>query len=298
MSGPGRLVVVATPIGNLGDLAARARATLADADVLACEDTRHTGRLLAAAGVRARRMVSLHAHNEAARTAELIELLAAGALVALVSDAGTPLVSDPGARLVVAAIAAGVEVSTVPGPSAALAALVVSGLPHAQWRFEGFLPRKGPERAARLDALARSLEPSVLYESPRRIAATLADLTTCCGAARRVVVARELTKLHEEVWRGTLGEAQAVFAARESRGEHVLVLDGAPRVAPDDAEMRDLAAALGRLRRAGLSRRDAVVAAETLLGVAHRTAYAAALAAEGPDVAGPPSEPAGEPPVR
>ena len=275
----GQLVVVATPIGNLADLSPRARDTLAAADILACEDTRHTGRLLAATGIRAARLVPLHAHNEASRVGELVAAVAGGSLVALVCDAGTPLVSDPGARLVAAAAAAGLTVSTVPGPSAALAALVLSGFDTTRWRFEGFLPRKGAERERRLGAVAASPDPCVCYESPRRVAATLHDLRHQCGPERRVVVARELTKLHEEVWRGALAAASEAFATRELRGECVLVLDGAPPAAPPSAGV-SLAASLAQLQQSGLSRRDAVLAAETLLGVGHREAYAAALAVE------------------
>ncbi len=272
----GALVLVATPIGNLGDLSPRAVEALASADVVACEDTRHTGRLLVHAGVRARRLVSLHEHNEAARLDELLGAMASGATVALVSDAGTPLVSDPGERLVAAAIAAGVEVTAVPGPSAALAALVLSGLGTARWRYEGFLPRKGAERRERLVEIAASPEPVVCYESPRRVAATLSDLAEACGAERKVAVARELTKLHEEVWRGPLGEAAARAAAAEPRGEHVIVVAGAVPAARPSGEA--LTGALERLIAAGLGRREAVLAVEVLLGVARREAYQAALA--------------------
>ena len=282
MSPPtGRLVLVATPIGNLGDLSPRAIEALAAADVVACEDTRHTGRLLQHARIRARRLVSLHGHNEASRAGELVAALAEGVTVAVVSDAGTPAVSDPGARLVMAAVDAGVEVSVVPGPSAAVAALVVSGLDTSRWRFEGFLPRKGPERRARLVEIAASPVVSVCFEAPTRIAATLGELSEACGAERRVAVARELTKLHEEVWRGTLGEAvdRATSLPGPVRGEHVVVVDGAPpRVgtAEEDGGVEGLVA---DLRRAGLSARDAAIAATTVLGVPHRVAYAAATAA-------------------
>ncbi len=271
------LVVVSTPIGNLGDLSPRAAATLRDADVVACEDTRRTGRLLELCGLRAKRLVSLHEHNEAGRAVELVEAMAAGATVALVSDAGTPALSDPGERLIAAALRAGVRVSPVPGPSAALAALVVSGLSADRWSFEGFLPRKGSERRARVAAVAVADAPVVCFEAPGRVAATLRDLSAGCGGERRVVVARELTKLHEEVWRGTLAEACVEVGGREARGEYVLVVDAAPPVAPvDDA---GLAAAAGRLRAAGLARHDALVALRALTGAAHRGAYEACLLA-------------------
>lgn len=274
---PGTLFVVATPIGNLGDLSERARAILAGVDLLACEDTRRTGRLLELAGIAAPRLVALHGHNEAERSAGIVERLLAGTTVALVSDAGTPLVSDPGERLVAAAVAASVPVVAVPGPSALLAALVVSGLGTGRWRFEGFLPRKGADRRARLADIAASPHPSICYESPHRLAATLGELATVCGADRRVVVARELTKMHEETWRGTLGEAVASAAALEPRGEHVVVVDAAPTAdRPAPGALED---AVARLVVAGLDRRDAVTAAVVLLGAGRRDAYEAALKA-------------------
>lgn len=275
--GAGTLTVVSTPIGNLGDLSSRAREVLSGADLVACEDTRHTGRLAELAGIRAHRLVSLHAHNEHDRTPAILNELLEGASVALVSDAGTPLVSDPGERLVAAAVAAGIPVVAVPGPSAALAALVVSAIPASRWRFEGFLPRKGPERRARLAEIAAAPHPSVLYESPARVAATLADLAGACGDGRRVAVARELTKLHEQTWRGTLGEAVARHGLEPARGEHVLVVDGAPVTARPGAY--EAATAVGRLLDAGLDRRDAVTAAVVLLGVSRRDAYEAAMRA-------------------
>ncbi|HXX88953.1 MAG TPA: 16S rRNA (cytidine(1402)-2'-O)-methyltransferase [Acidimicrobiales bacterium] len=270
MTGPGRLVLVATPIGNLGDLAPRAVEAMRTADVLCCEDTRRTRALLTHAGVRGVTLLSLHAHNEAARIPALLERLAAGASVAVVSDAGMPGISDPGSRLVASALAAGAAVSVVPGPNAALGALVVSGLPTARFCFEGFLPRRGGERRRRLAALAAERRTTVLYEAPGRLAATLGDLAAAAGADRPVAVVRELTKLHEEVWRGTLAEASAEFAARGAQGEVVVVLGGAPEDAspPDDevvlGELRDRLAAGAHLRdaatevarRHGRSRRD------------------------------------------
>jgi 16S rRNA (cytidine1402-2'-O)-methyltransferase len=277
----GCLLLVSTPIGNLGDLSARAAAALSDAELVACEDTRRTGRLLELAGLRARRLLSLHAHNEAARIGEVIAACTGGGTVALVSDAGTPLVSDPGERLVAAAIEAGIDVRAVPGPSAALAALVVSGLPVARWRFEGFLPRTGRERRARIAGIASSSETTVCFESPHRVAATLAELAGACGPARRVAVARELTKLHEETWRGSLGEAAERWARQPARGEHVLVVGASPPEAGHDgAALED---ALRRLREAGLSARDAQRAAQVLLGASRRDAYDASVrAAAGP----------------
>ena len=204
---PGALVLVATPIGNLGDLAPRAVRELEVADVVACEDTRRTGRLLQHAGVRARKLMTVNDHTEAAAVADVLRRLEAGQRVAVVTDAGMPGISDPGERLVRAAAAAGHEVLVVPGPSAAIAALVASGLPTGRFVFEGFLPRKGSARTERVRSLATETRTVVLYEAPHRIARTLADLAAAFGGDRRVAVARELTKLHEEVWRGTLDSA-------------------------------------------------------------------------------------------
>ncbi len=274
--GRGSLIVVATPIGNLGDLSPRAIATLQVADAIYCEDTRHTGRLLEHAGVKAKRLVSLHLHNEAERIAGALERLDASETIALVSDAGTPLVSDPGSRLVAAAIAAGTTVSTVPGPSAVMAALVLSGMDLDRWRFEGFLPRKGPRRRELIEEIASAGHVSVIYESPRRIAETLGDLAKACGGTRRVVMARELTKLHEQIWRGPLELARSEVVDREPRGEYVLVLEGNAK--DEQTDHRVLGEALCRLQAAGLARRDAVTAVQVLLGASHNEAYAASLA--------------------
>ena len=190
------LVLVGTPIGNLGDLSPRAVEALSSADVVVCEDTRRTGRLLAAAGVKARRLMAAHEHNEAAAAASVVDRLRAGETVAVVTDAGMPGVSDPGERLVAAAVAAGFEVRVVPGPTAAVAALVASGLPTGRFAFEGFLPRRGSERGERLTAVATDARTVVLYEAPHRLARTLADLVEVCGGDRRIAIGRELTKLH------------------------------------------------------------------------------------------------------
>jgi 16S rRNA (cytidine1402-2'-O)-methyltransferase len=227
----GTLFLVSTPIGNLEDVTLRALRVLAEAELVLAEDTRRTRILLERHGVAAR-PVSLHAHNEAMRLARALEVLAADASVALVSDAGTPLVSDPGERLVAAAIGAGHAVSAVPGASAVLAALAVSGLPPVPFRFVGFLPRRAGERRVRLEELGAAPETLVLFESPRRLGAALRELAGALGE-RRACVARELTKLHEEVARGSLGELAARF--REApRGEVTIVVAGAPpaRVAP------------------------------------------------------------------
>jgi 16S rRNA (cytidine1402-2'-O)-methyltransferase len=239
---PGTLFVVATPIGNLGDLSPRARDVLREADLLLAEDTRHTAQLLHACGVqRAPGSVeSLHEHNERERVPRVIARLGAGATVALVSDAGTPLVSDPGASLVSAAAAAGMAVVAVPGPCAAIAALSVAALPAARFAFEGFLPARASARRAALESLAREARTLVFYEAPHRVRETLADLAAAFGADRAAAVARELTKKFETVYRGTLGALaqQGSVDGDMARGEIVLVVQGAAAETPaDDAEV-------------------------------------------------------------
>ncbi len=275
--GGGALVLVATPIGNLGDLSPRAVEALRSADVIACEDTRHSGKLLHHAGIAPRRLVAVHAHNEAEQAERLVEEMRAGVRVAVITDAGTPGISDPGERLVAAAVAAGVAVETVPGPSAVIAALVVSGLPTGRFCFEGFLPRKGRERNDRLAVLAGETRTTVLYEAPHRIGVTLHDLLDACGGERRIVIARELTKRFEEVWRGTVTEAAQWASAVAARGEFVLVLEGAPPARVTDAEVDE---ALRRHLAAGESTRDAVAAVAAGLSVPKRQVYAAALRLE------------------
>ena len=226
--GPGRLYIVATPIGNLADLSARARETLAAADRILAEDTRRARILLAHIGV-ATRPVSLHAHNEASRIARAGRWLAAGDAVALVSDAGTPLLSDPGERLVNAAIEHGHEVVPVPGPSAILAGLVASGLPCVPFTFLGFLPRKAGKRARALERIIDATETTVLFESPSRLAGLLDELAAradAYGPARRVAVCREMTKVHEEVFRGTPAEGAHHFRDNPPRGEVTVVVEG------------------------------------------------------------------------
>lgn len=277
----GRLVLVATPIGNLGDLAPRAVEVLRDADVIAAEDTRRTRALLTHAGLSARgRLVAVHEHNERGRAGELVDEIRRGGTVALVTDAGMPGVSDPGALVVHACVDAGVRVDVVPGPSAALAALVVSGLPTDRFVFEGFLPRKGSERRDRLAAIAREPRTVVLFEAPPRVAATLRDLVGVCGGNRPVAVSRELTKLHEETFRGTLVDAVDHVAKRPPRGEHVLVVGGAPpAAAPTDAEVTEAARAE---LAGGASTREAADRVAERLGVGRRRAYEAALAERSP----------------
>ena len=276
MADGGVLVLVGTPIGNLGDLSPRAVEVLRTADVIACEDTRRTRQLLTAAGVPARgRLIAVHDHNEAAQVDGVLARLAAGEQVAVVTDAGMPGVSDPGERLVAAAVAAGHRVDVVPGPSAAVAALVVSGLPAGRWCFEGFLPRKGRDRSRRLAELAIERRTSVLFESPRRVQATVADLAEAVGGERRVAIARELTKRFEEVWRGTLAEAVGHLAETEPLGEFVLVVEGAPEREP--ATEADVEEALRVRLASGMPKRDAVAEVAAELAVPKRQVYDAAL---------------------
>jgi 16S rRNA (cytidine1402-2'-O)-methyltransferase len=229
---PGRLYVVATPIGNLGDLSARARDTLAGAALIAAEDTRHTGVLLKAFGI-STPMISLHDHNEAQRAPELVARLRGGESVALVSDAGTPAISDPGFDVVRACAAAGIETVAVPGPCALVAALSIAALPTDRFCFEGFLPARGAARRARLRDVAAERRTLVFYESPHRIEETLADCAQYLGAAREAVLAREITKLHESLYRGTLAQLADKTASDTdlSRGEIVLVIAGASQEA-------------------------------------------------------------------
>jgi 16S rRNA (cytidine1402-2'-O)-methyltransferase len=275
----GTLSVVATPIGNLDDLSPRAARTLASADVIACEDTRVTRALLNARVPEARaRLVALHARNEAARVPELVRAVASGSRVALATDAGMPGISDPGHRLVEACAEAGLRVEVVPGPSAVLSALVASGLPTARFVFEGFLPRTGGGRRRRLEALAAEERTLVLFESPHRAAESLRDVAAVLGGARRAVVARELTKMHEEIARGTLDELAARAAEDPFRGEITLVVEGAaPREAAEpDAE--SLADAVARRVRAGETKKDAIAAVAAEQKVRKRAVYDAVIA--------------------
>ena len=272
----GALVLVATPIGNLSDLSPRAVEALRTADAICCEDSRRTGRLLAHAGVERRApLLVVNDHTEATRIGEVLSRLGRGERVAVVTDAGTPGISDPGERLVRAAVTAGHAVEVVPGPSAAVAALVASGLPTGRFVFEGFLPRKGSGRTERLADLASERRTIVLYEAPHRLARTLDDLRSAFGPDRRIAIARELTKLYEELWRGSLAEAVEWASVHEPRGEFVLVVDGAPDATPvsDDEVRTAVVAALER----GLTARDAAAEVATALGVPKRQAYAAAV---------------------
>ncbi len=279
-TGAGALVVIGTPIGNLGDLSPRAAEELGRADAIACEDTRRTGRLLDLQGIPAPRLLVANEHTEHARRGEVVDRIAAGQRVALVSDAGMPIVADPGRRLVAAVAEAGLRVEVVPGPVAAVTALAVSGFGGERFVFEGFLPRKGRARKERLTEVAAERRTVVLYEAPPRLAATLADLAAVCGDDRPAVVARELTKLHEELARGTLAELAVRFVAEPARGELVVVIEGAPPPArPDDALTdADLEAAVTMALAQGGSTRDAVAKVVAETGVTKRRVYALAVA--------------------
>lgn len=275
------LWLVATPIGNLGDLAPRAAEVLAAAGLVCCEDTRRTGLLLQHAGIRAERLAVCNDHTEASRVDDVLRTLREGRDVAVVSDAGTPGISDPGERIVRAVVDAGFDVSAVPGPSAAIMALTISGLPADRFVFEGFLPRKGTDRTQRLHEIAAEHRTTVIYEAPHRAQRTLDDLRRVCGDDRTVVVTRELTKLHETVERGPLGEIDI----GTPRGEYVFVLAGSPRhdaPATDD----DVRGALRRHFAHGASTRDAAATVARELRRPKREVYALAVAIAD---AGPPA---------
>ncbi|HWR86749.1 MAG TPA: 16S rRNA (cytidine(1402)-2'-O)-methyltransferase [Rhodoglobus sp.] len=265
------IILAATPIGNLGDASPRLVEALGNAEVIASEDTRTTVHLLRALGVENRpRLIALHEHNETERSGELVEL-AGSTDVLVLSDAGMPAISDPGFPLVVAAAAAGVTVSVIPGPSAVLAALAVSGLPTDRFAFEGFLPRKG--RLPALRALASEPRTLVFFESPHRIGAALADVAEAFGSERRVAVCRELTKLHEEVVRGTAAELAERFA-EGARGEIVLVVAGAP---PAVADLPTAVARVNALAAGGIRLKDAAAEVSAQTGLGKRELYEAAL---------------------
>lgn len=263
------LYVIGTPIGNLADLSPRAREALGRCDLIACEDTRRTGRLLALSGLSAPRLVRLDDHTEGELASRIVERMSTErSVVGLVSDAGMPGISDPGSRLVAAAITADMPVEVVPGPFAGVVGLVSSGLldGDARFVFEGFLPRRSTQRVARLRELAVETRPVVIYESPHRLVAALRDMCEVMGADRAVSISRELTKMHEQTVRGRLGDVVDTFDETPPRGEFVIVVDGAPRrpePGPEDVleNYRDL---VGR----GLSSRDAIRETAELLGVA------------------------------
>ncbi len=276
-----RLHVVGTPIGNLGDITPRALEVLSTVELIACEDTRQTRSLLRLLGVQAPGLVVVNEHTEADACERILSVLTGGTDVALVSDAGMPAVSDPGARLVRFVTDAGIEAVAVPGPSAVIAALVLSGLVDTRFVFDGFLPRKGSARQAAITGLVGERRTIVLFEAPHRIARTLTDLAAALGPDRPAVLCRELTKRYEEVVRGTLGSLLGHVNEGTPKGEMVLVLSGAaPPPAPDAAEVE---AALRAVLDAGSSARDAATRVASELGVGRRDVYelASRLAQEG-----------------
>jgi len=273
----GRIVLAATPIGNLGDASPRLIELMTTADIVAAEDTRRLIHLAQALGIRVPgRLISYHEHNETARISELLDLVRAGNTLLVVSDAGMPAVSDPGFRLVQAAVAEGVDVTAVPGPSAVLTALALSGLPTDRFTFEGFLPRKAGDRASRLADLAGEQRTMVFFEAPHRLEPMLRALADAFGPDRPAAVARELTKLHEEVRRGTLMELLQ-WAEGEVRGEIAVVVGGAPEGEP--AKAVDHVARVRELVDGGLRLKDAVAAVAEQERVSKRELYAAVLEA-------------------
>jgi 16S rRNA (cytidine1402-2'-O)-methyltransferase len=262
----GTLYVVATPIGNLGDITLRALDVLRAVPLVAAEDTRLTRRLWTRHGIDTH-LVSYHARSSESRRNELIAHLAGGSDLALVTDAGTPLVSDPGSDLVAAWAARGGRVVPIPGPSAVLAALVASGIPAARWSFDGFLPRRGKERRSRLERICADERATVVFEAPGRAAATLADLVAACGIDRGASLSRELTKLHEETWRGSLGELAERAETTPPRGEVTIVVAGAEPItaAPSEATIEDARKQVDELVGEGWNRSSAA------REVAHRT---------------------------
>ncbi|GIG85610.1 16S rRNA (cytidine(1402)-2'-O)-methyltransferase [Plantactinospora endophytica] len=274
--GNGRLILLGAPLGNPGDASARLRDALGRADVVAAEDTRRLTRLARDLDVTITgKIVSYFEGNEDRRTPDLVDAVLDGALVALVTDAGMPSVSDPGYRLVRAALEAGAPVTVAPGPSAVTTALALSGLPTDRFCFEGFLPRTGGPRRARLRALAAEERTLVFFEAPHRVAAALTDLAAAFGAERPAALCRELTKTYEEVLRRPLGELATWAAEGEPRGEITLVVAGAPAVAAPAPAVADLRAAVADLEAGGTSRRDAIAAVAVEYGLRRRDVYAA-----------------------
>ena len=271
----GTLVLIATPIGNLGDLSPRAIEAIAECDALCCEDTRRTGLMLNHFGLAGKTYIVVNEHTEHDACREVVERLLAGETIGLVTDAGTPGISDPGERIVRAAIASGIAVSAIPGPAAVIMALIVSGLPTSRFVFEGFIPRSGQERSSVLAEIAAERRTVVMYEAPHRLERTLADLEVACGPLRRIVVTRELTKMHEEIRRTSLHDAVQHARAQEPRGEYVLVLEGA--LPPEPATEEQLEEALRRELANGTSKRDAAAKVALTYGAPKRLVYELAL---------------------
>ena len=273
MSESGILYLIATPIGNLSDITYRAVETLRSLEVLACEDTRRTGRLLKHLGIHVNRLIIANSHTEAHAAAEIVELLKQGINVGLVTDAGMPGISDPGERVANAVIESGEKLTVIPGSSAPVSALVVSGLSADRYVMEGFLPRKGKERSHCLERIAIEESTSVMLESPKRIGATLDELADICGKSRKAVVVRELTKLHEEISRGSLEELSEKFKDG-TKGEIVLLVSGASPPETDDSQ---ILVEIKKAKDQGLSRRDAIDVTSGALKIAHNRVYELAL---------------------
>ena len=277
---PGTLYIVGTPIGNLEDMTFRAVRILQTVDMIAAEDTRHTGNLLQHFQIKASQL-SYHDHNRHSRIPELLEYLGQGKAIALVSDAGMPGISDPGYELVKACIASGFPVVPIPGPSAVIAALTASGLPTEQFVFAGFLPSKGQERQERLEAIQTEFRTLIFYEAPHRLRQTLQDLAEVLSQDRQLVLARELTKLHEEFWRGSIGEAIAQHIEREPQGEYTLVVAGLPPAKPQltEAELKN---ELQQIMAQGISRSQASRQLAKITSLPRRQLYQLALSLPAP----------------
>jgi len=282
----GTLYLCATPIGNLEDITFRALRVLKEADVIAAEDTRHAAKLLSHYGIETP-IVSFHEHNEDERAHELVRRLLAGENVALISDAGTPAISDPGFALVRLAVEKGIAVVAVPGPSAFLAALVSSGLPPYPFYFGGFLPRKRAERRRLLESLASLEATLVFYESPHRIDATLEDVAHVFPD-RKVAVARELTKKFEEIVRGDAQDVRRRFAGSQAKGEFVVLIGGAAQGKREEPSCAQIERAIIDALREGKSKREAALSVASLLGVSRKTAYDLAIQLSKPDTPDPP----------
>ncbi|MDD7289783.1 MAG: 16S rRNA (cytidine(1402)-2'-O)-methyltransferase [Clostridiales bacterium] len=268
----GTLYLVATPIGNLGDLSVRAAETLEAVDFIAAEDTRVTVKLLNHLGIK-KPMVSYHRHNADTRGDALTSRLLAGESCALVTDAGTPAISDPGEELVAQCAAQDIPVVPIPGPCAFVSALAVSGLPTGRFTFEGFLAMNKKNRRTHLDSLRQETRTMVFHEAPHKLSATLRDLEETFGPDRRISLCRELTKLHEQVWRTTLGQAAAHYAQNPAKGEFVLVVEGAAPVQKEEYTLEDGLAMAARLQAEGASTRDAVKQAAAACGLSRKALY-------------------------
>ncbi len=271
----GQLILVATPIGNLGDISERMKQVLEQADLIACEDSRHSGRLVKHMGITSPKYIVVNDHTERDACNGIVEAIMGGKTIALITDAGTPGISDPGSVVVQAVIAAGLSVTAVPGPAALIMALIISGIPTTRFVFEGFPPRSGRDRAERLADIASEMRTVIFYEAPHRIARTLNDLAVACQPDRLIAVTRELTKMHEEVWRGSVSEAALHFATVEAMGEFVVVLAAAEAPLPADEDL--IKEALVHEFSSGLSTRDAVDAVVKKTNAPKRVVYALAL---------------------